>query len=119
MVTNGNESRDTDGGEVEGDLRFTLAYLGVSSTALPYGDSKYSLMLEGIEVLFSPIPELEWAEPKASASEVSLECVLGADSRNSETPMLWNKLRDHCALWVSRHSEAGLLNPKRLTGRDG
>ena len=83
MVTNGKESRDTGIGEVDG-LRSTAAYLLMSSTAFPYGDSKSSL---GLGVL-TPMCEVEWAELRVSVSKAFPECVLRVDSRKSEIPML-------------------------------
>lgn len=119
MVTNGKQSRDTGNGEVDG-LRSTVAYLATPSTAFPYGDSK-ACSLFGI--LLSPMSGVEWADLKVSVSEAFPECALRVDSRKSEIPMLWNKLRDHWTTSGLPVSEswrtAGGLKPKRLTGRCG
>lgn len=87
MVTNGKESRDTGSGEVDG-FRSTVAYLAISSTAFPYGDSKPCSLLERFGILFSPMSGVEWADLKVSVSEAFPECVLRVDSRKSEIPML-------------------------------
>lgn len=90
MVTNGKESRDTDSGGVEDDLRSTLVYLTISSAVFPYGDSKCSMLLERIGIAFSPTSEVEWAElvSETTSSETFPECVFRVDSRNSEIPTL-------------------------------
>lgn len=88
MVTNGKESRDTGSGEVD-DLRPTEAYLAMSSTAFPYGDSKACSLLETFGIILSPMSGVEWAvDVKVSVSEAFPECVLRVDSRKSEIPML-------------------------------
>ena len=87
MVTNGNESRDTGSGEVDG-LRSTVAYLAISSVAFPYGDSKPCSLLERFGILLSPISGVEWADLRVSVSQAFPECVLRVDNRRSEIPML-------------------------------
>ena len=88
MVTNGKQSRDTGNGEVV-FLRSTVAYLAISSTAFPYGDSKACSLLESFGMLLlSPMSGVGWADPKASVSKAFPECVLRVDNRKSEIPTL-------------------------------
>lgn len=88
MVTNGKESRDTGSGEVD-DLRPTVAYLAISSTAFPYGDSKAGSLLETFGILLSPpMSGFKWADLRASDSGAFPECVLRVESCKSEIPML-------------------------------